>query len=218
MALAALPIAQNLSLSKSNASTATLLAAAVYTGTAETLLNFAGVQLNIFSDVASATNGVSFQQSNNGTNWDIVNLFTVKAGVGLAVTVPTTLKFYRVVYTNGGTNQTVFRLQCVLVPIPVIPAVLRPATAVLANVAGSATTVVLQAANGSRLGWTCYNDSTKDLMIAFAATASATAFTVLVPKIASGVGGYYELPFAYTGVISGIWTGTNGAARVTELS
>lgn len=88
-------------------------------------------------------------------------------------------------------------------------------TATLANVNDSASSGTLQAANANRLGWSVFNDSDKDLMVKFGATASATSFTVKVPA-----GGYYEMPKPiYTGVIDGIWTAdSTGAARVTELT
>lgn len=88
-----------------------------------------------------------------------------------------------------------------------------PATGTLVSVAAAITTGVLRNANTARRGCTIFNDSTNNLFVAFAATASTTAFTVKVLA-----GGYYEVPERYTGVISGIWDGTNGAARITELS
>lgn len=89
-----------------------------------------------------------------------------------------------------------------------------PATATLANVAGSATSVTLQASNTARLGWLVYNDSTASLYVKFGTTASATSFTVFL-----GPGAYYELPRpCYTGRIDGIWTAAAGNARVTELT
>lgn len=87
-------------------------------------------------------------------------------------------------------------------------------TATLANVAGSASSVTLQASNSSRLGWSVFNDSAANLYVKFGSTASATSFTVKV-----GVGEFYELPTpVYTGIITGIWDSATGAARVTELS
>ena len=90
----------------------------------------------------------------------------------------------------------------------------RPATSVLTTVASSASTVVLKAANTARLGLMIFNDSTAVLYLAFAATATTSAFTVKI-----GADGYYELPGpVYTGAVSGIWASANGNARVTEVS
>lgn len=92
---------------------------------------------------------------------------------------------------------------------------MQASTSTLANVASSATNVTLQAANGRRLGWYVYNDSTSPLNVKFGAVASATSFTV---RIAAG--GFYEMPvdLIYQGQIDGIWDAANGNARMTELS
>lgn len=89
----------------------------------------------------------------------------------------------------------------------------RSATATSANVASSATNVTLLAANANRLGATIYNDSTQVLYVKLGTTASASSFTL---QMAAGT--YYEVPFAYTGNIDGIWASANGAARVTEMT
>lgn len=81
------------------------------------------------------------------------------------------------------------------------------------SVASSATSVTLLAANAARKGATVYNESTSVLYVKFGTAASATSYTVQV--VAAG---YYEVPFGYTGIISGIWATANGSARVTELT
>ena len=86
-------------------------------------------------------------------------------------------------------------------------------TGTLANVASSATSVTILAANSARVASTVYNDSTQVLYLKFGATASVTSFTV--PLAAAT---YYEVPGGYTGIIDGIWASANGNARVTELT
>lgn len=81
------------------------------------------------------------------------------------------------------------------------------------TVAASATSTTVLAANSNRRGATIWNESTATLYLKFGATASTTAFTV---KLSAG--GYYEVPFNYTGVISGIWSAANGNALVEELT
>ena len=90
----------------------------------------------------------------------------------------------------------------------------RPGTATLTNVALSTTSVVLAAANADRRQLIIANDSNRNLRVAFDATATATAFTVLL-----AAGAHYEAPLdGYTGVVSGIWQSAgSGAARVTEI-
>ena len=90
----------------------------------------------------------------------------------------------------------------------------RPSGAVLTTVASSAVSVTLKASNAARRQLLVYNNSTKTLFIAFSATASATSFTV---KLAAG-GFYASDSDGYTGVVSGIWSATNGDAQVTEIS
>lgn len=89
----------------------------------------------------------------------------------------------------------------------------RTSTATLSNVSGSASSVNLLASNANRDGATIYNDSTAVLYVKLGSTASTSSFTV---KVAAG--GYYELPFGYTGTIDGIWSAANGSARVTEFT
>lgn len=100
--------------STANSSTATLLSGAVFTGTSEDVTTYAEMRVSVFADQASATDGLSFQQSSNGTNWDITDVYTISASTGATFVVPRQAKFFRIVYTNGATNQGVFRLQTIL--------------------------------------------------------------------------------------------------------
>ena len=50
------------------------------------------------------------EQSPNGTNWDVVDSFSVSAGAGLGFSVEKVCPYARVRYVNGATAQTVFRL------------------------------------------------------------------------------------------------------------
>jgi hypothetical protein len=91
----------------------------------------------------------------------------------------------------------------------------KSATSTLANVAGSASSVTLQASNSSRKGWSCHNDSSAILYVKFGSSATSTSYTVKLIADA-----YYELPTTsvYTGIITGIWASATGSARVTELT
>jgi hypothetical protein len=90
----------------------------------------------------------------------------------------------------------------------------RPANAALTSVAGLATSAVLVAANPARRQVVIYNDAAKNLRIAFAATATATAFTHLIPSKQTLV---LDLN-GYTGDIAGIWEAAGGNARITEVT
>lgn len=88
--------------------------------------------------------------------------------------------------------------------------------ATLANVAASATSVTLFAANTGTRGRTVYNDSSSIMYLKFGTTASSTSFTVIV-----GAGGYYEFPVMgggiYGGVVDAIWASATGSARTTVV-
>ena len=90
----------------------------------------------------------------------------------------------------------------------------RPANAALTTVAASATSVSLLASNTARRQVLIVNDGNADLYIAFAATASVTAFSVLLPKN----GEWASVLNSYTGAISGIWSSATGSARITEIT
>jgi len=50
------------------------------------------------------------EQSPDGTNWDVVDSFSVSAGSGFGFTVEKVCPYVRVRYVNGTTSQTTFRL------------------------------------------------------------------------------------------------------------
>lgn len=81
------------------------------------------------------------------------------------------------------------------------------------SVSSSTSNTTILAANSNRKGATIWNDSTATLFIEFGATATSSAYTA---KLFAG--GYYEVPFNYTGIISGIWSAANGNALVRELT
>lgn len=80
------------------------------------------------------------------------------------------------------------------------------------NVASSATSVQLLAANANRRAASIFNDSTQDLYIKEGTTASATDFLTIIPPKS-----LYEFPLPiYTGRVDGIWAAANGSARIVE--
>lgn len=88
------------------------------------------------------------------------------------------------------------------------------ATGTQTSVANAVTNVTLLAANSDRKGATIYNDDTAAILkIKLGATASASSFTCAIAP-----GGYYEVPFGYTGIIDGIASVATGNARITEMT
>lgn len=89
----------------------------------------------------------------------------------------------------------------------------RSSTSTKANVAGSASSVTILAANTARRGASIWNDSSAILYLDLTGgTASATSCSVKLIADA-----FYEVPFGYTGLITGLWASATGSARVTEF-
>lgn len=99
--------------STANSSSTPLGSSAAFTGTSENITGYAMILVSVFADQASATDGLSIQQSSNGTNWDITDAYTVPASTGKTFSFQPVASFFRIVYTNGATLQTAFRLQAV---------------------------------------------------------------------------------------------------------
>ena len=149
---AAIPIQHGNVVDAGNSSTTTLTANSIFTGTSISSLNYSALSIEVFADQASAAGGLSIQQSQNGTNWDIADPFTISAGTPFNTIVNLVGQFYRVVYTNGSTNQGTFRLQTVkMVADPVLPRTLTAAGALRVDGSG-VNQPVSQQASGSVSG------------------------------------------------------------------
>jgi hypothetical protein len=83
------------------------------------------------------------------------------------------------------------------------------------SVAASMTPVTLMSASASRRGGVIHNDSSNVLYVKLGPGASDAEFTYRLPSQAT-----LELPTdpLYLELISGAWNGTDGNARVTELT
>lgn len=101
-------------ISTNNSYSANLLAGAIFTGTSEDVSNFAEMRITVTASHASATDGLSIQQSTDNVNWDIIDIYTIPAATGKTFVVPRQAKWFRIVYTNGGTNTTFIRLSSLL--------------------------------------------------------------------------------------------------------
>lgn len=93
----------------------------VFTGEAEEISRYGVLGLQVFADQASAIDGLCVEFSTDKINWDSVDAYTIPANTGKIYTFPCIVKWFRVVYTNGGTAQTEFRLQCSLKQIHIKP-------------------------------------------------------------------------------------------------
>lgn len=100
-------------ISTANSTTGNLSGGATFTGTSEDVSSYALIQISVFSSHVSATNGLSLQQSSDGTNWDITDTYTVSATTAKVISIQPAAKFYRLVYTNGATLTTSLRIMTV---------------------------------------------------------------------------------------------------------
>lgn len=97
--------------STANSTIVNLAAAAVFTGTSEDVTEYSTIMVSIFSSHVSATDGLVMQQSSNGTDWDLIDAYSVPAASGKIFSIPVAARFYRLVYTNGATLTTSLRIQ-----------------------------------------------------------------------------------------------------------
>jgi hypothetical protein len=99
--------------SAGNSTTTPLGAGGVFTGVAFDITEFAAINVNVASDVASAADGVRVQFSPDGVNWDHSHATTYSGTTGVGYIFNAEFRFARVQYTNGGTAQAYFRLQTI---------------------------------------------------------------------------------------------------------
>jgi len=100
--------------STENSSSTPLNAGIAFTGTSVDVLDAAIIIVSVKASHASATNGLSIQFSSDGTNWDWTDDYTIPATKGKTFSAQPQGRYMRIVYTNGGTNQTYFRLQTLI--------------------------------------------------------------------------------------------------------
>lgn len=103
--------------SSANNSTETNLAVGnsyTFTGEAESTLGVAAIQVSLFADKNCL---LKVQQSPDGTNWDLSDLFVYTANGNFGITVQAIASYVRVVVSSANETTTVFRLQTVLCPV-----------------------------------------------------------------------------------------------------
>lgn len=97
-----------------NSSTTPLSDGATFTGTGTSALGYASAIVYVSTDQDSAAGGLSLETSTDNSNWDHGHIYTVTGGNSRGFEVSLEAEYFRVVYTNGGTIQSHFRLQTVL--------------------------------------------------------------------------------------------------------
>lgn len=101
-----------------NSSVAVLSGGSVFTGVSEDISGYQSVTVTAFANQVSAAGGLSLQFSPDNVNWDIQHGYTVTASVARTVIEPVQARYFRIVYTNGATTQTAFRLQTIFEASP----------------------------------------------------------------------------------------------------
>lgn len=104
-------------ISEANSTTTVLSANETFTGIAQYVLGYINLKLIISSDVVSQNCGIVIQFSQDGTNWDFdVTSSYHSANMEFSEVFPVKASYFRILYTNGSTDQTHFRLQTILYP------------------------------------------------------------------------------------------------------
>ena len=110
-AIGTVSVGSNSLVSTANSTAANLAAAAVFTGPSEDVSEYSNIAVTVFSSHASATDGLSMQQSADGANWDMADAYSIPAATGKIFQLGVAARFYRLVYTNGATLTTSIRIQ-----------------------------------------------------------------------------------------------------------
>lgn len=180
--------------STDNSTTSVLGAGASFTGTGEDVSRFRSIVVNVY---ASHAGTLKVQFSSDGTNWDIEQSRPVAAASGASFVFAVQAQDFRVVYTNGGTLQTAFRLQAIIHPtvIPPTPAPVKSATGTI-----SATTTIVAAVAGKKikvLAYSLITQSTTAVTCTFKDGAGGTAKWTVPLQAPNGTIGGANLPAGY---------------------
>jgi len=94
-----------------NSSQTPLIADAVFTGEWTEILQFSVVLVTVLSDIASATDGLCVEWSDDGITKRGDDVFTIPANTDKTFSFQPVRRYLRVVYTNGSTGQSLFNLE-----------------------------------------------------------------------------------------------------------
>ena len=83
----------------------------------------------------------------------------------------------------------------------------------ITRVPAQTTNLILLASNANRLGASFYNESGSALFLKHGSLSGTFDYTMQVTA-----GALYELPFGYSGTVSGIWQFASGTLQITETT
>jgi hypothetical protein len=195
--------------------------------------NYRWVSVQVANQGTSST--VNFQVSNDNTNWTSHYLTPAASSNGSSTfsstnTVslfhgPLPARYFRLNVTgiSAGTTSGTIIFNTVPSAMHVLNTTTnitgtvttketRSATPTQTSVSVTTASTSILASNANRLGATITNEGTAICYTKLGATASVTSYSI---QIASG--GYYEVPFQYTGAIDGITSASTAQLRITEI-
>lgn len=115
-----LKVGQDAEVDENNSTTTPLSGNADFTGTATDVRGYGGITVSIYADQDSDANGMRFEFSTDATNWDINEGggFDYEGSTGRQFQFNVQAQYFRVVFQNGSSSQSVFRLQTLLHKVP----------------------------------------------------------------------------------------------------
>lgn len=96
-----------------NSTNTPLAASATYTGTATDVSAYSAITVLVSADVVGS---IVVQFSQDASDWHDGETYLIPAGGTKFFTPPVQAKFFRIVYNNGGTDQTDFHIHTMLKP------------------------------------------------------------------------------------------------------
>lgn len=109
-----------------NTTTTPLLAGGNFTGAWTEVKDYNSINLGVFSDVGSATDGLRIEYSFDGVSVHHFHLWTFPGGAnGIGYQLAAEFRYFRVNYTNGASPQTTFLIQSNLKPTSLFPSSYR---------------------------------------------------------------------------------------------
>jgi hypothetical protein len=109
-----------------NTTSTPLLAGGNFTGAWTEIKDYNSINLGVFSDVASATDGLRIEYSFDGISVHHFHLWTFPGGAnGIGYQLSAEFRYFRINYTNGAASQATFLLQSNLKPTALFPSSYR---------------------------------------------------------------------------------------------
>jgi hypothetical protein len=100
-------------ISTNNSTSTPLVGDGTFYGTADEINGYGIIYINVYSDVASAADGLKIFQSPDGISWNHCDEYTIPAATGKNFSINPYAKYIKIEYDNGATPQSEFQLQTI---------------------------------------------------------------------------------------------------------